>query len=71
VSLKAATPTVEQVILGNLSKRAAETVREERDNLGPMPLSEVLAAQGEILKSIRAMIDKGEIKSGSSNEQMV
>ncbi|MFN9334523.1 MAG: flagellar motor switch protein FliG [Planctomycetota bacterium] len=71
VSLKAATPTVEQVILGNLSKRAAETVREERDNLGPMPLSEVLAAQGEILKSIRAMIDKGEIKSGTSNEQMV
>ena len=71
VSLKATTPTVEQVILGNLSKRAAETVREERDNLGPMPLSEVLAAQGEILKSIRAMIDKGEIKSGASNEQMV
>jgi flagellar motor switch protein FliG len=70
VSLKAAIPAVEQAILGNLSKRASDMVREERDNLGPTPLSEVLAAQNEILKLIRDLVDKGEIKA-SGAEQMV
>lgn len=71
VSLKAAIPPVEQAILGNLSKRASDMVREERDNLGPTPLSEVLAAQAEILKMIRDLMDKGEIKAGGAAEQMV
>ena len=71
VSLKAAIPPVEQSILGNLSKRAADMVREERDNLGPTPLSEVLAAQSEILKMIRDLMDKGEIKAGGAAEQLV
>ncbi|MEZ6036043.1 MAG: FliG C-terminal domain-containing protein [Planctomycetota bacterium] len=71
VSLKAAIPPVEQSILGNLSKRASDMVVEERDNLGPTPLSDVLAAQNEILKLIRDMMDKGDIKAGGAAEQMV
>lgn len=71
VSLKAAIPPVEQSILGNLSKRASDMVREERDNLGPTPLTEVLTAQNEILKMIRDLMDKGEIKAGGAAEQMV
>jgi flagellar motor switch protein FliG len=71
VSLKAAIPPVEQAILGNLSKRASDMVREERDNLGPTPLSEVLTSQNEILKMIRDLMDKGEIKAGGAAEQMV
>ena len=71
VSLKAATPGVERAILGNLSKRASDMVKEERDNLGPTPLSEVVEAQTEILKLIRDMMDKGEIKAGGAAEQMV
>ena len=71
VSLKAAIPPVEQAILGNLSKRASDMVREERDNLGPTPLSEVVTAQNEILKMIRDLMDKGEIKAGGAAEQMV
>ncbi|MGC6486170.1 MAG: flagellar motor switch protein FliG [Planctomycetota bacterium] len=71
VSLKAATPSVEQAILTNLSQRASDMVVEERDNLGPTPLSEVLEAQSEILKLIRDMMDKGDIKAGGAAEQMV
>ncbi|MBL8754719.1 MAG: hypothetical protein JNK15_15550 [Planctomycetes bacterium] len=71
VSLKAAIPPVEQAILGNLSKRASDMVREERDNLGPTPLGEVVNAQNEILKMIRDLMDKGEIKAGGAAEQMV
>jgi flagellar motor switch protein FliG len=68
--LKAVIPSVEQSILGNLSKRASDMVREERDNLGPTPLSDVLTAQGEILKLVRDLMDKGEIKAAGA-EQMV
>lgn len=71
VSLKAATSAVEDAILTNLSKRAADMVREERDSLGPMPLSEVIAAQSEVLTLIRDLIDKGEIKAGGAAEQLV
>ena len=71
VSLKATTTAVEQAILTNLSKRAADMVVEERDSLGPTPLSDVLAAQDEILKMIRDMMDKGDIKAGGAAEQMV
>ncbi len=71
VSLKAAIPIVEQAILTNLSKRAADMVKEERDNLGPTPLSEVLQAQNEILGLIRDMMDKGDIKPASAAEQLV
>lgn len=71
VSLKASTPGVEANVLNNLSKRAADMVREERDSLGPTPLSEVLAAQNEILKLIRDMVDKGDIAVGGAAEQLV
>ncbi len=71
VSLKATIPAVEQSILGNLSKRAADMVREDRDSLGPMPLSEVIAAQTEILTQIRELMDKGEIQAGGAAEQLV
>jgi flagellar motor switch protein FliG len=71
VSLKAAIPAVEQSILGNLSKRAADMVKEERDSLGPTALSDVVAAQSEILKMIRDLMDKGDIKAGGAAEQFV
>jgi flagellar motor switch protein FliG len=70
VSLKATTPAVEQAILGNLSKRAGDMVREERDNLGPTPLSEVLSCQHEILQVIRDMMDKGDIRAGLAEEMV-
>ena len=61
----------EEMILGNLSKRAGDMVREERDSLGPTPLSDVLEAQQEILKIIRDMMDKGEIKVAGAEQFVV
>jgi len=71
VALKAMIPPVEQAILTNLSKRAADMVVEERDSLGPTPLSDVLEAQNELLKLVRDLMDKGEIAAGGAGEQMV
>lgn len=71
VALKAVTLAVEQNILNNLSRRAADMVREERDSLGPTPLSEVLSSQQEILQMIRDLMDKGEIAAAGAGEQLV
>ena len=71
LSLKAVIPAVEENILGNLSKRAADMVAEERDSLGPTPLSEVLEAQQEILLSIRELMDSGDIAAGAGGEELV
>lgn len=72
VSLKATTLAVEDNVFNNLSKRAGEMVAEERDTLGPMPLSEVLESQQQILVLIRDMMDKGEINVvAGAGEQMV
>ncbi len=71
LALKATAPEVENNIFGNLSKRAADMVREERDNLGPTPLADVLAAQGNIVAIVREAMDRGDIKTSSGAEQMV
>lgn len=71
VALKAAPQDVQQNVFGNLSKRAADMVAEERDNLGPMPLQEVIEAQQQILTAIRDLMDKGELKAGKAGEELV
>lgn len=72
IALKATTLAVEDNIFKNLSKRAGDMVAEERDSLGPMPLSEVLESQQQILLMIRDLMDKGEIRAvAGAGEQLV
>lgn len=68
VSLKAASQETEESILGNLSQRAGAMVVEERDSLGPMPLSEVVDNQQQILTIVRDLMDSGEVAAGGSEE---
>ena len=62
---------VEANVLGNLSKRAATMIVEERDSLGPTPLSEVMEAQNEILVMVRDLMDSGDVKGSGAAEEMV
>lgn len=71
LALKATAPEVETNIFGNLSKRAADMVREERDNLGPTPLADVLTSQANIVGIVREAMDRGDIKAAAGAEQMV
>ncbi|HHI79568.1 MAG TPA: flagellar motor switch protein FliG [Planctomycetes bacterium] len=72
LALKACSPETEANIFNNLSKRAKEIVVDERDAKGPVPLSEVLDAQKEILGTVRSMIESGDIQPvGGGAEQMV
>lgn len=71
LALKATIPEVEESVFGNLSKRAADMVAEERETLGPTPLSEVVDAQSQILAIVREMADKGEVAVGAAQEELV
>ncbi len=71
LALKAVPADVEANVLNNLSKRAAAMIAEERDTLGPTPLSEVLEAQQQILLVVRGLMDSGEVTASGAGEELV
>ena len=61
LSLKSASEEMKKKVFDNLSKRAAESMAEEMEMMGPKPVSEVEAAQREILEIARRLDEAGEI----------
>ncbi|GAA6143254.1 flagellar motor switch protein FliG [Hydrogenophaga sp. 5NK40-0174] len=61
VALKGSSDELKELILGNMSSRAAEALREDLDSRGPVRLSEVEGQQKEILKIVRRLSDEGTI----------
>jgi len=61
VALKAASNEVKEKLLSNMSKRAAEALKEEMEYLGPMRLIEVEAAQQRIADTVRRLEEEGRI----------
>jgi len=61
LALKTASEELKSKFLRNLSKRASQMVLEVLENLGPKPLSEVEAAQHELLKVAHSLDEQGEI----------
>ena len=58
-------------IFGNMSKRAAELLKDDMDAKGPVRLADVEMAQKEILIVARRLSDDGEIMLGGSGDEMV
>ena len=54
-----------------MSKRAAELLRDELADKGPVKVSEVETAQKDIITIARRMAEAGEISLGGSGEEMV
>lgn len=71
VALKGADDNLKEKIFTNMSSRAADLLRDDLEALGPMRVSDVEAAQKEILVIARRMADAGEIILGGSGEQML
>lgn len=71
IALKGADEALQEKIFKNMSKRAAELLRDDLEAKGPVRLSEVESAQKEILTIARRMADAGEIILGGSGEQML
>lgn len=72
LALKGADQAMKDKIFSNMSKRAAEMMRDDLENKGPVRLSEVEGAQKEILAIARRMSESGEIALGGKGaEQFV
>jgi flagellar motor switch protein FliG len=69
MALKGASDSLKEKILKNMSERAAQTLREEMEYLGPAKRSVVEAKQQEIVDVIRSLEDRGEIDLNAINEE--
>ncbi|TAL72561.1 MAG: flagellar motor switch protein FliG [Rhodanobacter sp.] len=66
-ALKGAEPGIRDKIFANMSQRAADMLRDDLEVKGPVRLSEVDAAQREILAAARKLADAGQISLGGAN----
>lgn len=72
VALKGADEVIKDKIFRNMSKRASELLQDDLEAKGPVRISEVEAAQKEILTIARRMADAGEIVlGGKGGEEMI
>ena len=69
MALKGASEELKEKILNNMSKRAADMLREEMDYLGPVRLSNVEQVQQQIVDIIRTLEDTGEITLQNNEEE--
>jgi flagellar motor switch protein FliG len=60
-ALKNATPLLRDAICGSLSRRAAESLKEELEMLGSVRPKEVEAAQDRIIQIVRRLEEQDEI----------
>lgn len=60
LALKTANEEIEKKFFSNMSKRVGDSVKEERDLLGPRLLSEVEAAQLQVVDAVKRLEAKGE-----------
>jgi flagellar motor switch protein FliG len=61
VAMRGAEPEVQAKILKNMSKRAAEILKEDMDARGPVKLADVEAAQKEIVAVAQKLADDGTL----------
>ena len=71
IALKGADEAVSEKILKNMSKRAAEMLRDDLEARGPVRVSEVEAAQKEILAIARRMAEAGDMSLGGGGDDFV
>ncbi|HDY98424.1 MAG TPA: flagellar motor switch protein FliG [Pseudomonas sabulinigri] len=72
IALKGADEDIKDKIFRNMSKRASELLQDDLEAKGPVRISEVEAAQKEILTIARRMADAGEIVlGGKGGEEMI
>ncbi len=71
IALKGADTSLQEKIFRNMSKRAAELLRDDLEAKGPVRVSEVEEAQKEVLTVARRLADEGEIILGGGGEEML
>ncbi|MBQ8707546.1 MAG: flagellar motor switch protein FliG [Succinivibrionaceae bacterium] len=70
-ALKGCEDALKEKFFKNMSKRAAEMLREDLASMGPTRISDVETAQKEILTTARRLADAGEIMLNSGGDNFV
>lgn len=70
-ALKGAEPDIREKIFANMSKRAADMMRDDLEVKGPVRLSEVDAAQKEVLGIARKLSDAGQLSLAGGGDEYV
>ncbi|KGY13828.1 flagellar motor switch protein FliG [Vibrio tubiashii] len=70
-ALKGADDALREKIFKNMSKRAAEMMRDDLEAMPPIKVSDVEAAQKEVLAIARRMADSGEIMLGGGADEFL
>ena len=61
IAMKSASEPLRNKVYAGLSKRAAESLKEEIEMLGPVRLKDVEAAQDLIIQAVRRLEEEGQI----------
>jgi flagellar motor switch protein FliG len=70
LALKKADEVLKAKVFSGISKRAAETVKDEMNLMGPVKLKEISAAQLRIIEAVRKLEESGEIElEAGGNEE--
>jgi flagellar motor switch protein FliG len=68
VSMKSASEQLKEKIFGAISKRAAESLKDEISMLGPVRLKDVEVSQDAIIQVVRRLEEEGSISLGGEAE---
>jgi len=68
LALRGASEELKEKIFSNMSRRAAEILRDDLDSSPPAKLTEVEWAQKDILSIVKQLADSGEIQLGSDSD---
>lgn len=71
VALKGSEQPLREKFLRNMSQRAADILRDDLSNRGPMRMSAVESEQKAILLIVRRLAESGEMVIGGGEEQYV
>jgi len=71
VALRGADEAVRNKIMGNMSRRAADLLRDDLENMPPVKLSDVETAQKDIMSTAKRLAEAGEITLSAKGDQLV
>jgi flagellar motor switch protein FliG len=73
VALKGASDELRQLFFSNMSERASKIMREDMQNMGPVRLKDVDAAQGKMVLTAKDLAAKGEIllSEGGGDDELI
>jgi len=70
-ALRGAEEALKDKFLNNMSKRAADMLRDDMESMGPTKLTDVEDSQKEVVSIARKMADSGDIQLGASGDELV